>query len=148
MPRHFEKRKLPYTCEQLYSLVADIEQYPAFLPWCLSAHITKREGHYAHAVLDVGYRSFRESFASHVHFSSPHMIVVEYGGGPLKHLSTKWEFAPSVDQECIVSFSLSFAFKSFFFGAMMDLFFDRAFRSMVSAFEARAKEIYGEKKNV
>ena len=44
MPTHAEKRVLPYTPEQLFDLVADIERYPEFLPWCVGARIRKRDG--------------------------------------------------------------------------------------------------------
>jgi coenzyme Q-binding protein COQ10 len=32
-----EKRFLPYTPAQLFELVAAVDQYPEFLPWCLAA---------------------------------------------------------------------------------------------------------------
>ena len=35
------ERVLPYTPEQLFALVADIERYPEFLPWCVGARITR-----------------------------------------------------------------------------------------------------------
>ena len=44
MPTHAEKRALPYRPDQLFELVADIERYPEFLPWCRAARIRKREG--------------------------------------------------------------------------------------------------------
>ena len=39
MPTHAEQRTLPYSAEQLYALVADIERYPEFLPWCSAARV-------------------------------------------------------------------------------------------------------------
>lgn len=145
MPRHFEKRVLPYSCEQVYALVADVEHYPDFLPWCLEATVFRNQQEDMRAILSVGYKAFRETFTSIVHLNPPYSITVEYGGGPLKQLSTQWDFKPLAENSCEVSFFLSFEFKSFLFGAMMDLFFDKAFRSMVSAFEARAKQLYGER---
>lgn len=145
MPRHFEKRILPYSCEQVYNLVADVEHYPAFLPWCLEATVYRKEQNYMRAILAVGYKSFRETFTSLVTLDPYQSITVSYGGGPLKQLTTEWGFAPLGESKCEVSFFLSFEFKSVLFGAMMDLFFDKAFRSMVSAFEKRAQELYGEK---
>lgn len=146
MPRHFEKRVLPYSCEELFQLVADIEHYPDFLPWCFEAEITRRDDDYIHACLVVGYKSFRETFASHVHLEPPHRITVTYGGGPLKQLSTKWAFTQLEPNKTEVAFFVSFEFKSLLFNAMMDVFFDYAFRSMVRAFEKRAQELYGEHK--
>ena len=36
---------VPYAPEEMFSLVADIESYPGFLPWCSGASVeTEREG--------------------------------------------------------------------------------------------------------
>jgi coenzyme Q-binding protein COQ10 len=93
----------------------------------------------------VGYKGFCETFTSLVYLDPPYSINVEYGGGPLKTLCTRWDFKPLEKERCEVLFFLSFELKSFLLGAMMDLFFDSAFRSMVSAFEKRAVQLYGER---
>ncbi|MCZ6719930.1 MAG: type II toxin-antitoxin system RatA family toxin, partial [Proteobacteria bacterium] len=62
MPTHAEKRFLPYTPEQMFDLVVDIERYPEFLPWCTGARIRTREGDVIHADLVIGYKMFRERF--------------------------------------------------------------------------------------
>ena len=57
MPKHSERRRLPYRPEQMFALVADIERYPEFLPWCVGARIRRREGDTVHADLDdIEYR--------------------------------------------------------------------------------------------
>ncbi|MFZ4541569.1 MAG: SRPBCC family protein [Rickettsiales bacterium] len=43
MHRYTETRILPYSPEQLFALVVDIENYPEFLPWCRGARIVARE---------------------------------------------------------------------------------------------------------
>ena len=42
MPVHAEQKFMPYSPEQLYALVADIEKYPDFLPWCVGARVRTR----------------------------------------------------------------------------------------------------------
>ena len=42
MPEHRETKHLPYTPEQMFDLVADVERYPEFLPWCVACRITGR----------------------------------------------------------------------------------------------------------
>jgi coenzyme Q-binding protein COQ10 len=70
MPVHSETRKLPYSAEQMYDLVADISAYPQFLPWCSAARIrlraTEGERETVEADLVVSFKVFRESFASRV----------------------------------------------------------------------------------
>ena len=43
MPTHAEHRRLPYSDEQLFDLVADVERYPEFLPWCLAARVRSQQ---------------------------------------------------------------------------------------------------------
>ncbi len=64
MPTHAEQRVLPYTIEQLFALVADVERYPEFLPWCVASRIRRREGDVFFADLVIGFKVVRERFSS------------------------------------------------------------------------------------
>ncbi len=149
MPRHFEKRTLPYSPAQIFDLVADIESYPAFLPWCQRAVIIERGGtENIVADLVVGNHVFLDSFRSHVALDRPRSITVTYGGGSLKHLSNVWHFDSAPEGACEVSFVLDFSVSSVVLGALMNAFFDKAFCRMVQAFEQRAFSLYGDKTNI
>lgn len=141
MPTHAEKRDLPYTPEQMFALVADVDKYPEFLPWCISSRITKREGDVFFADLIIGYKMVREKFTSKVILGPPNSIRVEYLKGPLKYLSNKWEFIPR-DGGCTIDFYVDFEFRNAFFQSLMGVFFNEVVRRMVSAFEQRAKDLY------
>ena len=142
MPTHAEKRKLPYAPKQLFDLVADVERYPEFLPWCLSCKITRREGDVIYADLVIGYKMVRERFGSRVTLNSPDSIQVEYLTGPMKYLSNQWKFIPEKDGGCTIDFYVDFEFRNFVLQKLMGLFFNEAVRRMVAAFEARAKALY------
>lgn len=144
MPTHSENRILPYTPEQMFDLVADIEKYPEFLPWCSRARIIQREADGVLAELTIGYKMIRERFVSRVYLDRRKKIIrVEYVSGPLRSLQNEWQFSASPKNKCQVNFFVHFEFSSRLLSKMMDMFFDVAFRRMVSAFEARAKELYG-----
>ena len=144
MPTHAEKRKLPYTPEQLFDLVAQVDKYPEFLPWCLNSRITKREGDgIFHADLIIGYKMVREKFGSKVTAMHPDHIHVEYLDGPMKYLSNHWRFLPEADGGCTIDFFVDFEFKNSVMQNLMSMFFNKAVIRMVEAFEARAKELYG-----
>lgn len=143
MPQHTEQRTLPYTPAQLFALVADIERYPEFLPWCIAARVRAQNKQEVTADLIIGYKAFREKFTSVVTLQEPESIVVRYESGPLAHLSNAWRFAPNAAGGCDLVFHVDFGFRSSLLGAMMDAFFDKAFRKMVAAFETRAKALYG-----
>ena len=54
MTHHREQRHLPYSPEQLFDLVADVERYPDFVPWLIAAHIQRRDGHRVWVDMTVG----------------------------------------------------------------------------------------------
>lgn len=143
MPRHAEERVLPFAPAQLFALVADVERYPEFLPWCQSAIVRQRRKGQITADLTIGYKAFRETFTSVVRLEEPSRISVEYLAGPLSRLANEWRFTPAPRGACRLAFDVDFAFRSVLLGAMMDLFFDKAFRRMVTAFEERARHLYG-----
>lgn len=142
MPTHAEQRTLPYTPEQLFDLVAAVDRYPEFLPWCLASRITKREGDVFYADLVIGYKMARERFSSRVTALRPDHIHVEYLSGPMKYLSNHWRFLPNEDGTCMIDFYVDFEFKNKFFQNLMDFFFEKAVKKMVQAFEDRAKDLY------
>ncbi len=143
MPTHAEKRKLPYTPEQLFDLVAAVDLYPQFLPWCLASRITKRDGNVFYADLIIGYKMVREKFGSKVTALRPDHIHVEYLSGPMKYLSNHWRFLPEKDGSCTIDFYVDFEFKNIVLQNLMGVFFDKAVSKMVQAFEDRAKDLYG-----
>ncbi len=142
MPTHAEKRDLPYTPEQLFDLVADVEKYPEFLPWCISCDVTKREGNVIYADLVIGYKMVREKFGSKVTLTRPDHIHVEYLSGPMKHLSNHWHFTRKTEGVCSLDFYVDFEFKNFLFQRLMGVFFNEIVRRMVAAFEGRARALY------
>ena len=83
---------MPHTPEQLYALVADIERYPEFLPWCVGARIRERRDNVILADLIIGFSMFRERFTSRVTLNPPYRIDVAYTEGPFKYLNNHWIF--------------------------------------------------------
>ena len=144
MPTHAEKRVLPYTQAQLFDMVADVERYPEFLPWCLASRITKRQGPVITADLIIGFRMVREQFTSRVTLDRPNRIHVEYTHGPLSHLNNHWVFYPHEDG-CLIDFYVDFEFRSRVLQKLIGALFNEAVKRMVAAFEARAGDLYGRK---
>ena len=143
MPTHAERRVLPHGREQLFDLVADIERYPEFLPWCMAARIRERQEDFVIADLVIGFRMFRERFTSRVTFDRPHRIDVEYTHGPLRYLNNHWVFAPGGEAGCEIDFFVDFEFRSHLLQLAIGALFNEAVRRMVDAFETRADAIYG-----
>jgi coenzyme Q-binding protein COQ10 len=91
----------------------------------------------------VGFNALREKFTSRVIKDRPRRIEVIYLDGPMRDLDNIWHFRPAADGGCEIDFHVEFTFRNRMFEALAGQYFDRAFRKMVNAFEARADELYG-----
>jgi len=143
MAKYAEQRLLPYTPEQLFDLVADIERYPDFLPWCVGARIRERSANQVKADLAIGFKMYRERFTSVVQLAPPGRIHVTYSDGPFRYLQNDWKFDAGPNGGCIVDFYVDFEFKSKILQRVIEVLFNEAVRRMVAAFEIRARQLYG-----
>ncbi|MBN8814781.1 MAG: type II toxin-antitoxin system RatA family toxin [Sphingomonas sp.] len=141
MPRHAETRRLPYTPEQMFDLVADVGSYAEFLPWVSAVRIRSNSPTEMVADLIVGFKGLRETFTSKVQKVRPTTIHVDYLDGPLKYLTNDWAFRPAPGG-CEVDFAVDFAFKNKMFEMLAGQVFGQALRKMIGAFEDRAAALY------
>ena len=99
MPRHEEQKTLAYTADELFSVVANVKDYPSFVPWCTGARIHRETPKEIIAELEIGFGPFRESFTSQVTLDRPRQVLVRATeGGPLEHLTNSWTFTPAGDK--------------------------------------------------
>ncbi len=142
MPSHAERRYAAYAPAQIYELVADVESYPAFLPWCTGCRIYSREGNVLHANLRVGFKMVSESFRSRVTLDPVERIDIAYLDGPFRYLDSRWQFSPR-DDGCVIDFFIDFEFRSLLLRKIMGPLFNEVVRRSVAAFIARADTLYG-----
>ena len=147
MPSHSETRRLPYTAQQMYDLVADVQRYPEFLPWTAAARIreTREEGGRIVMLADlvISFKVFRERFGSLVTlWPEDRRIDTEYLDGPFKRMVSHWAFRDAEDGGCDVSFDVDFEFRNRLLQATATVFFNEAMHQVVKAFEKRARKLY------
>ncbi|HJR56157.1 MAG TPA: type II toxin-antitoxin system RatA family toxin [Rhizomicrobium sp.] len=136
---HKEVRLVPHSAELMYRVVADVEQYPQFLPWVLGLRVKSRSGHIVFAEMMVGYKSFREKYTSKIVLDPAALTVnVTQADGPFRKLETHWRFTPRGPQACEVHFAIDFEFRNRLLGAVAGAAFEKALLRMTEAFEARA----------
>ena len=143
MPGIRETRRLPYSAEQMFDLVADVARYPEFLPWVVGTRVRSDSDTEMVAEMLVGFKALREKFTSRVEKNRPEQIKVDYIDGPMRDLHNEWSFRPTGEGGCEIGFDVRFTFRNRIFEALAGQYFDRAFRKMVGAFEARAEQLYG-----
>jgi coenzyme Q-binding protein COQ10 len=144
MPTHAETRAMPHTPEQLFGLVADVEHYPEFLPWCVASRIRKRDGNVFFADLVIGFKMIRERYTSKVTLDPVNRrIDVTYTEGPFQHLNNHWIFEATADGGTRIDFYVDFEFRSKLLQKMIGALFNEAVKLMVASFEKRARQLYG-----
>jgi coenzyme Q-binding protein COQ10 len=133
----------------MFDLVADVEQYPNFVPLCRSLKLKRRTtddkgAEVLLADMSVGYLAVRERFTSRVTLDRPAMkILVEYVDGPFSRLQNVWTFKDEQEGGSRVEFFIDYDFRSRVLAALMGSMFDVAFRKFADAFEKRADVVYG-----
>lgn len=148
MPTHKETQTLPYSTSQLFDLVADVERYPDFLPWCRAARILSRKPDSMQAELLISFKHLTERYTSDVRLQPPSdrepgCITVHMTEGPFEHLENRWEFTPVIGDGTTIEFFIDFKFRSRLLEMMIGSVFNTATQKMVSAFRKRADALYG-----
>ncbi|WP_425408527.1 type II toxin-antitoxin system RatA family toxin [Hyphococcus sp.] len=140
--------EVPYSARQMFDLVADIERYPEFLPWCAALRVVQNdvadgEGTMT-ADMVVAYSVFRERFRSRVKLDRANgRIHASYVDGPFRNLENRWRFTDQPEGGSLVDFEITFEFRNFLLQATAQAVFDKAFARMSDAFVQRAGEVYG-----
>jgi coenzyme Q-binding protein COQ10 len=148
MPTHNETKPVPYSADQMYALVADVEKYPQFLPWNAAARIRSRSpiagGEVMEADLVISFKVFRERFGSRVTlYPGEKRIDTEYLDGPFRHMKSNWSFRDVPTGGSEITFFVDFEFKNALLQGIIGMVFNDAMQRVVRAFERRAKELYG-----
>ncbi|MEO1310288.1 MAG: type II toxin-antitoxin system RatA family toxin [Pseudomonadota bacterium] len=148
MTVHRDQRRVPYSADAMFDLVADIETYPDYIPWCVGMKMRSRNvedgsGEMTADML-VGFRGFRERFRSRVHLDRPAKAIdVEYLDGPFRRLVNRWRFIDQDDGGSIIDFHIEFEFRNRLLQATAMQVLDKAFKKLSDAFLKRADEVYG-----
>ena len=151
MPAFRTMRRVRHSPQKMFDLVADVEQYPQFLPLCTGLRVKRRQTdadgrEVLIAEMQIGYKAIKERFTSRVTLDRANLkILVEYVDGPFRKMENVWSFAPTdaESQGCIVGFDITYEFASRTLGILMGSMFDIAFRKFSAAFEERANLVYG-----
>uniref|UniRef100_A0A8C8R5X2 Coenzyme Q-binding protein COQ10 START domain-containing protein n=1 Tax=Pelusios castaneus TaxID=367368 RepID=A0A8C8R5X2_9SAUR len=142
-----EARVLGYSTEQMYNVVADVESYQFFVPWCNSSRVLSCRKGLARAELEVGFAPLVERYVSEISLIPQHQIrAVCKDGRIFSHLETLWRFGPGLPGQpdtCTLEFYVSFEFKSVLHSHLASLFFNEVVKQMVTAFESWAEKMYG-----
>ncbi len=139
-----ETKRVPYTPDEMYLLVNDIESYPAFLPWCESARIISRKEERLIASLSLALGRIKQRLTTENTLRAGTEITMRLVEGPFKYLRGSWRFKPD-GQACQVYLQMNFEFKNVFVKYTVGKMLYRVMNSLMDAFIKRAEDVYGKR---
>jgi ribosome-associated toxin RatA of RatAB toxin-antitoxin module len=136
---------LPYSAREMYDLVADVESYPQFLPWCSGAKILSQDDEHAVAAIDISYHKLHKTFTTRNTLHPVRSMEMELVEGPFSHLHGLWRFDDLGDSNSQISFNIEFGFSNRVIALTLGPVFGKIADKLVENFRKRAVSIYGER---
>jgi coenzyme Q-binding protein COQ10 len=134
---------LPFTSEQLFDVVADIERYPEFLPGWISASIYRREANTCYVEQVLGRGPVRVQFASKAVLQRPERLDITSSDAAFRLFSLCVLISPGVSAaECHFSLSAQVELRSLFLQTILGRLLASSIHDIIAAFEARAHRLY------
>ena len=134
---------VPYSADQMYALVEDVESYPLFLPWCTGATLHARDAGTLEATLELQRGSIRKSFRTRNTLNPGSSMKIELVDGPFRYLEGLWRFEQLGSDGSKVELNLEFEFESRITDSLFGPFFEDTCSSLVDSFTQQAGKIYG-----
>jgi ribosome-associated toxin RatA of RatAB toxin-antitoxin module len=133
---------VPYSAEQMYQLVNQVDDYPKFLNWCSDASILKQTSDQIIASVEINKSGFNQSFTTINTLTPNQRIDMKLKEGMFKQLNGAWVFTKLNEQACKIELNLSFSFSSKILDLAISPIFTSIANSQLEAFVARAKVVY------
>ena len=127
----------------MYRLVADVEGYPSFLPWCSSAAVHERSERHLVASLEVAKGPVHKRFTTRNVLDPEQGMEIRLVEGPFRYLEGQWRFLPLGDEGCKVELDLNFELSSGILQKILTPVFAEIANSMVDAFCKQARVLHG-----
>lgn len=136
---------VPYSAGEMYALVADIESYGSFLPWCGGARIVARAADSVTAAIDIAYHGVHKTFTTRNRLEPGRLMELQLVDGPFKFLQGVWRFEKLDDKACKISLDLKFEFSNRLLALAIGPVFSNIANGLVDSFRRRAEEIHGKR---
>ena len=132
-----------HSAENMFDLIEAAEDYPAFLPWCASANILARDDAIVAAEINVDFHGLRFQLTTRNPKRRPEFMAIVLERGPFRKFEGEWRLTPLASSACKIEFGLQYEFDSLLIGRIAGTVFDRITNTLVDAYVARARDIYG-----
>lgn len=131
---------VPYPAESMFDLIERAEDYPQFLPWCVSSTILERSDDWVAARIDFKYLQVRFGFQTRNPKRRPEWLHVRMVDGPFKRFNADWTLTPVGDAGCRIHFDLNYEVAEGLLDRVAAKAAEMVARSMMDAFVKRAED--------
>lgn len=131
-----------FTCEQLFTLAADIERYPAFIPWCRHAEILSRDGDVLEVDNHFGAGPVDASFHTRAVAHAPHRLEITSADSPFRSFQLVWTFSALGEAGCRVAAEYAMRLRSPLLHGLAHFAMPEAERKIMGRFKERAVALY------
>lgn len=143
MSRVAREAIVPYSCRQMYDLVADVAAYPQFISWCNSVAIEVLDENSVKVRLGILYKQKADLSFTTINTNTPEQSIdMELAEGPFSRLSGHWYFKPLGASGCKIVFQLDYEFNQSLKNMLVKQIFAKLSASLFDAFQTRARQKY------
>jgi len=135
---------VPYSCAQMFDLVADVEKYPEFMPWCGGASVLSRDENGMEASIIISFAGLKQAFTTRNEHHYPDLITLTLVDGPFSALTGRWEFQRLSDAACKVVYTMEYSFSNRALAMVVGPVFNRIATTFIDSFTERAQACYGD----
>ena len=149
-----ERRVVDFQPEEVFDVVADVDRYREFVPFCEHSRVTKvvSENEF-YATMGVGFKVFTESYTSEIRCRRPQgqqtgAIDIRALDSPtFQTLTSSWKFAPGPREgSCEITFEVDFSVHNPLAAAAVSNFFSTVAEQQIRAFAKRCETVYGSRR--
>lgn len=134
---------VPFSAQTMFDLVADVEQYKEFLPWCSNSRLVSSTDDQLCGWIEVSRLGITQSFSTCNRIDPPEHMDIALQEGPFKRLHGKWQFVPLREDACKVMLRMEFEFSGRLIDAAFGKVFHQVANTLVESFVKRARDLYG-----
>ncbi len=135
---------VPYTDQQMFDLVNNVQDYPQFLPFCSKTELVSQDANHICASMTFAKGGIEKSFTTRNILTPYEYMEVHLVDGPFKHLEGFWRFVALADGDCRIEFELNYEFNSRMLMMLFGPLFSHVANTLVDTFIKRADEIYAQ----
>lgn len=134
---------VPYSCRQMFNLVADVDKYSEFMPWCGGSAVHREDETGMEASVTISFAGIKQTFTTRNTHDYPHNIKIELVDGPFSELTGDWHFHELAPDACKVVYTMQYRFSNRALEAVVGPVFNRIAGTFIDSFTQRAQDVYG-----